>query len=95
VQFHGHPHGVNPLGGAYFWLAAVDWRVQTPLTFCSLSAGNNAPTVAGTKEIMGNEPVAGLLLFIQTPLSENQILPAAKSTAMPHTSPGAANKPVP
>ena len=27
-----HPHGVNPAGGVYFWLAAVAWRVQTPQT---------------------------------------------------------------
>ena len=59
-----HPHGVNPAGGAYFWLAAVGWRVHEPTSSFrpGVIAANKAPTVAGVKETIGNVPLTGLLL---------------------------------
>ena len=83
-------HALNPLGGAYFWLAAVGCRVQTPVPVAPKSmAANKAPTVAGTKDTAGREPVAGLLLLVQTLLSANQMLPAVKSIAKANTVPAA------
>jgi hypothetical protein len=78
---------VKPEGAAYFCEAAVGWRVQEPLLpplALKDNPANNGPTVAGTKENIGNDPVAGLLPLTHTLLTENHKLPAEKSIAIPY-----------
>ena len=72
-------HAWKPGGGGTFVAQAGDWRVKTNPGVWKDIPANNAPTVAGTNEIIGNVPVAGLLLLTHTLFFASQTFPAVKS----------------